>query len=209
MSPAASARVFVVDDDPEVRAAMQRLLKTVGLHAEVFASAKDFLQRSMPQGPSCLILDVRLPGTSGLDVQSKLIAAGIHLPIIFITAHADVPLAVRAMKSGAVEFLTKPVRGQDLLDAVEHALQRGEATRQEQSDAAALLERYATLTKREREVMGLLVCGMQAKIIASKLGMSEVTVAVHRGRLMRKMRAGSPVELGRMGEKLKLPQDNS
>jgi FixJ family two-component response regulator len=209
MSSTASASVFVVDDDAEVRAAMQRLLKTVGLHAEAFASAKDFLQRSMPQGPSCLILDVRLPGMSGLDMQRKLVAAGINLPIIFITAHADVPLAVRAMKSGAVEFLTKPVRGQDLLDAVEQALRRDEATRQEQRDVAALQERYTTLTKREREVMGLLVCGMQAKIIASKLGMSEVTVAVHRGRLMRKMRAGSPVELGRMGEKLKLPRDNS
>jgi FixJ family two-component response regulator len=209
MSSTASASVFVVDDDAEVRAAIQRLLKTVGLHAEAFASAKDFLQRSMPQGPSCLILDVRLPGMSGLDVQRKLAAAGINLPIIFITAHADVPLAVRAMKSGAVEFLTKPVRGQDLLDAVEQALQRDEVTRQEQRDVAALQERYTTLTKREREVMGLLVCGMQAKTIASKLGMSEVTVAVHRGRVMRKMRAGSPVELGRMGEKLKLPRDNS
>jgi FixJ family two-component response regulator len=209
MSSTVSASVFIVDDDAEVRAAMQRLLKTVGLHAEAFASAKDFLQRSMPQGPSCLILDVRLPGMSGLDVQRKLLAAGINLPIIFITAHADVPLAVRAMKSGAVEFLTKPVRGQDLLDAVEQALQRDEVTRQEQRDVAALQERYTTLTKREREVMGLLVCGMQAKTIASKLGMSEVTVAVHRGRVMRKMRAGSPVELGRMGEKLKLPRDNS
>jgi FixJ family two-component response regulator len=201
--------VFVVDDDAEVRAAMQRLLKTVGLHAEAFASAKDFLQRSKPQGPSCLILDVRLPGMSGLDVQRKLVSAGINLPIIFITAHADVPLAVRAMKSGAVEFLTKPVRGQDLLDAVEQALQRDEVMRQEQSDVAALQERYTSLTKREREVMGLLVCGMQAKTIASNLGMSEVTVAVHRGRVMRKMRAGSPVELGRIGEKLKLPRDNS
>jgi FixJ family two-component response regulator len=209
MSSTASASVFVVDDDAEVRAAMQRLLKTVGLHAEAFASAKDFLQRSMPQGPSCLILDVRLPGMSGLDAQRKLVAAGINLPIIFITAHADVPLAVRAMKSGAVEFLTKPVRGQDLLDAVEQALQRDEVMRQEQKDVASLQERYATLTKREREVMGLLVSGMQAKIVASKLGMSEVTVAVHRGRLMRKMRAGSPVELGRMGEKLKLSRDNS
>lgn len=209
MSSTVSASVFIVDDDAEVRAAMQRLLKTVGLHAEAFASAKDFLQRSMPQGPSCLILDVRLPGMSGLDVQRKLLAAGINLPIIFITAHADVPLAVRAMKSGAVEFLTKPVRGQDLLDAVEQALQRDEVTRQEQRDVAALQERYTTLTKREREVMGLVVCGMQAKTIASKLGMSEVTVAVHRGRVMRKMRAGSPVELGRMGEKLKLPRDNS
>ena len=209
MSSTASASVFVVDDDAEVRAAMQRLLKTVGLHAEAFASAKDFLQRSMPQGPSCLILDVRLPGMSGFDVQRKLVAAGINLPIIFITAHADVPLAVRAMKSGAVEFLTKPVRGQDLLDAVEQALQRDELMRQEQRDVAALQERYTTLTKREREVMGLLVCGMQAKTIASKLGTSEVTVAVHRGRVMRKMRAGSPVELGRMGEKLKLPRDNS
>ena len=209
MSSTASASVFVVDDDAEVRAAMQRLLKTVGLHAEAFASARDFLQRSKPQGPSCLILDVRLPGMSGLDVQRKLVSAGINLPIIFITAHADVPLAVRAMKSGAVEFLTKPVRGQDLLDAVEQALQRDEVMRQEQSDVAALQERYTSLTKREREVMGLLVCGMQAKTIASNLGMSEVTVAVHRGRVMRKMRAGSPVELGRMGEKLKLPRDNS
>lgn len=208
MSSTASATVFVVDDDAEVRAAMQRLLKTVGLHAEAFANARDFLQRSMPQGPSCLILDVRLPGMSGLDVQRKLVAAGVNLPVIFITAHADVPLAVRAMKSGAVEFLTKPVRGQDLLDAVEQALLRDEVTRQEQRDVAALQERYSTLTKREREVMGLLVCGMQAKNIASKLGMSEVTVAVHRGRLIRKMRAGSPVELGRMGEKLKLPRDN-
>jgi FixJ family two-component response regulator len=209
MSSTASASVFVVDDDAEVRAAMQRLLKTVGLHAEAFASARDFLQRSKPQGPSCLILDVRLPGMSGLDVQRKLVSAGINLPIIFITAHADVPLAVRAMKSGAVEFLTKPVRGQDLLDAVEQALQRDEVMRQEQSDVAALQERYTSLTKREREVMGLLVCGMQAKTIASNLGMSEVTVAVHRGRVMRKMRAGSPVELGRIGEKLKLPRDNS
>ena len=209
MSSTASANVFVVDDDAEVRAAMQRLLKTVGLHAEGFASAKDFLERSMPQGPSCLILDVRLPGMSGFDVQRKLVAAGIDLPIIFITAHADVPLAVRAMKSGAVEFLTKPVRGQDLLDAVEQALRGHELMRLEQRDVASLQERYATLTKREREVMGLLVCGMQAKTIASKLGTSEVTVAVHRGRVMRKMRAGSPVELGRMGEKLKLPRDNS
>jgi FixJ family two-component response regulator len=209
MSSTASANVFVVDDDAEVRAAMQRLLKTVGLHAEGFASAKDFLERSMPQGPSCLILDVRLPGMSGFDVQRKLVAAGIDLPIIFITAHADVPLAVRAMKSGAVEFLTKPVRGQDLLDAVEQALRGHELMRLEQRDVASLQERYTTLTKREREVMGLLVCGMQAKTIASKLGTSEVTIAVHRGRVMRKMRAGSPVELGRMGEKLKLPRENS
>jgi FixJ family two-component response regulator len=209
MTSTPSANVFVVDDDAEVRAAMQRLLKTVGLHAEGFASAKDFLERSMPQGPSCLILDVRLPGMSGFDVQRKLVAAGIDLPIIFITAHADVPLAVRAMKSGAVEFLTKPVRGQDLLDAVEQALRGHELVRLEQRDVAALQERYTTLTKREREVMGLLVSGMQAKTIASKLGTSEVTVAVHRGRVMRKMRAGSPVELGRMGEKLKLPRENS
>ena len=209
MSSTASANVFVVDDDADVRTAMQRLLKTVGLQAEGFASAKDFLERSMPQGPSCLILDVRLPGMSGFDVQRKLVAAGIDLPIIFITAHADVPLAVRAMKSGAVEFLTKPVRGQDLLDAVEQALRGHELMRLEQRDVAALQERYTTLTKREREVMGLLVCGMQAKTIASKLGTSEVTIAVHRGRVMRKMRAGSPVELGRMGEKLKLPRENS
>jgi FixJ family two-component response regulator len=200
------ATVFVVDDDADVRAAMQRLLKTVGLHAEAFASAKDFLQRNVPQGPSCLILDIRLPGMSGLDVQQKLLEAGTRIPVIFITAHADVPLAVKAMKLGAVEFLTKPFRGQDLVDAVQQALVRDEATSQERSDVAALRERYSTLTAREREVMGLIVSGMHTKKVGSTLHLSEITVAVHRGRVMRKMHAGSPAELGRMAEKLKLPQ---
>jgi FixJ family two-component response regulator len=200
------ATVFVVDDDADVRAAMQRLLKTVGLHAEAFASAKDFLQRNVPQGPSCLILDIRLPGMSGLDVQQKLVEAGTRIPVIFITAHADVPLAVKAMKLGAVEFLTKPFRGQDLVDAVQQALVRDEATSQERSDVAALRERYSTLTAREREVMGLIVSGMHTKKVGSTLHLSEITVAVHRGRVMRKMHAGSPAELGRMAEKLKLPQ---
>jgi len=200
------ATVFVVDDDADVRAAMQRLLKTVGLHAEAFASAKDFLQRNVPQGPSCLILDIRLPGMSGFDVQQKLVEAGTRIPVIFITAHADVPLAVKAMKLGAVEFLTKPFRGQDLVDAVQQALVRDEATSQERSEVAALRERYSTLTAREREVMGLIVSGMHTKKVGSTLHLSEITVAVHRGRVMRKMHAGSPAELGRMAEKLKLPQ---
>lgn len=206
MNSPTPATVFVVDDDAEVRAAMQRLLKTVGLRAEAFAGAKDFLQRNLPQGPSCLILDIRLPGMSGIEVQQKLVEAGARIPVIFITGHADVPLAVKAMKSGAVEFLTKPFRGQDLVDAVQRALARDEATSQERSEVAALQERYGTLTKREREVMGLIVSGMHTKMVGSTLCMSAITVAVHRGRVMRKMHAGSPVELGRMAEKLKLPQ---
>jgi FixJ family two-component response regulator len=205
MSSSVSATVFIIDDDSEMRAAMQRLLKTVGLHAEAFGSAKDFLQRNLPEGPSCLILDIRLPGMSGLDVQRKLVQAGSRIPVIFITAHADVPMAVKAMKSGAVEFLSKPIRGQDLVDAVQQALARYEATGQQRSDIAALQERYGTLTAREREVMGLIVSGMQTKNVASMLGMSEITVAVHRGRVMRKMHAASAVELGRMAERLKLP----
>jgi FixJ family two-component response regulator len=199
------ATVFVVDDDEDVRAAMQRLLRTVGLHAEAFASAKDFLERHLPQGPSCLILDIRLPGMSGLDVQKRLVETGTKIPVIFITAHADVPLAVTAMKSGAVEFLTKPFRGQDLVDAVQQALARDESTSQERSDVVALQERHSTLTAREREVMGLIASGMHTKKVGAVLRMSEITVAVHRGRIMRKMHAGSPAELGRMAEKLKLP----
>jgi FixJ family two-component response regulator len=205
MSSTAPATVFVIDDDEEVRASIQRLLKTVGLHGEVFASAQDFLQRRMPENPSCLILDVRLPGMSGLEVQRKLIAVGTSIPIIFITAHADVDIAVRAMKLGAVEFLTKPYRPQELVDAVQQALQRDEMIRRERSDVVALQQRYKTLTAREREVMELFVSGMPTKQIASKLGVSVVTAAVHRGNVMRKMQTGSPAELGRMAEKLNLP----
>jgi FixJ family two-component response regulator len=204
MSSPAPATVFVIDDDGDVRASIQRLLKTVGLRGEAFANAKDFLQWNMPEGPSCLILDIRLPGVSGLEVQRNLIDAGLSIPIIFISAHADVDMAVRAMKLGAVEFLTKPFRPQELVDAVQQALQRDEGIQQERRDISELQQRYKTLTAREREVMALFVSGMPTKQIASKLGLSEVTAAVHRGHVMQKMQAGSPAELGRMAEKLNL-----
>jgi len=204
MSSPASPTVFVIDDDVDVRASIQRLLRTVGLPGEAFASAQDFLRRDMPEGPSCLILDIRLPGMSGLEVQRKLIDAGLSIPIIFISAHADVDMAVRAMKLGAVEFLTKPFRPQELVDAVQSALQGDEASRRERSDISKLRQRYKTLTPREREVMALFVSGMTTKQIASRLGVSEVTAAVHRGHVVQKMQAGSPAELGRMAEKLNL-----
>jgi FixJ family two-component response regulator len=208
MSSPAHRTVFVIDDDPDIRAAMQRLLETVGLHAELFAAAQDFLQRKMPEVPSCLVLDLRLPGMSGLEVQRRLTEAGVKIPIIFITAHGDIPTSVRAMKSGAVEFLTKPFRDKDLLDAIEQALQRDERARQQQNEIAVLQERYRSLTAREREVMGLVVSGMQTKQIASKLGTREITASVHRGHVMHKMQAGSPAELGRMAEKLKISEES-
>jgi len=208
MSSPAHRTVFVIDDDPDIRAAMQRLLETVGLHAELFAAAQDFLQRKMPEAPSCLVLDLRLPGMSGLEVQRRLIEAGAMIPIIFITAHGDIPTSVRAMKSGAVEFLTKPFRDKDLLDAIEQALQRDEGARQQQNEIAVLQERYRSLTAREREVMGLVVSGMQTKQIAWTLGTREITASVHRGHVMHKMQAGSPAELGRMAEKLKISAES-
>jgi FixJ family two-component response regulator len=208
MNSADDATVFVIDDDGRMRAAMQRLLKSVGLHAEAFASPQEFLRRKLPDGPSCLILDVRLPGISGLDVQRKLSEAGVQIPVIFITGHGDIPMTVKAMKSGAVEFLTKPFRDQDLLDAIQQALQRENEIRQQRHEIQELQERYQTLTAREREVMGLLVSGMLTKQIASRLGTSEITAQVHRGQVMRKMHANSPAELGRMAEKLKLPATN-
>jgi FixJ family two-component response regulator len=208
VTSADDATVFVIDDDAGMRAATQRLLKSVGLRAETFATPQDFLRRKLPDGPSCLILDVRLPGMSGLDVQRKLTEAGVQIPVIFITGHADIPMTVKAMKSGAVEFLTKPFRDQDLLDAIQEALHRESETRQQQREIQELKERYQTLTAREREVMALLVSGMLTKQIASRLGTSEITAQVHRGQVMHKMHANSPAELGRMAEKLKLPATN-
>ena len=205
MSAADEAIVFIIDDDARMRAATERLLKSVGLHAEAFGTPQEFLQRTPPDNPSCLVLDVRLPGMSGLDVQRKLIDSGIHIPIIFISGHGDIPMTVKAMKSGAVEFLTKPFRDQDLLDAIHQALERENETRQQQHEIQKLKDRYETLTAREREVMGLLVSGMLTKQIASRLGTSEITAQVHRGQAMRKMQANSPAELGRIAEKLKIP----
>jgi FixJ family two-component response regulator len=197
--------VFIIDDDASMRAAIQGLVKTVGLRAESFATHHEFLRRKPSGGPSCLVLDVRLPEISGLDIQRKLADAGVKTPIIFITGHGDIPMSVRAMKSGAVEFLTKPFRDQDLLDAIQLALKRDDEAQHEQEQIADLQKRYSTLTAREREVMGLVVSGMRNKEIASELGTSEITVKVHRGQVMHKMAASSVGELGRMAEKLRLP----
>jgi FixJ family two-component response regulator len=205
MSSPDAPTVFIIDDDARMRAAIQRLLKSAGLHSESFATPEDFLRHKLPDGPNCLILDVRLPGMSGLDVQRRLNEAGVQTPVIFITGHGDIPMTVKAMKSGAVEFLTKPFRDQDLLDAIQQALERGAAVRQQQNELAELKERYERLTEREREVMTLVVSGMLTKQIASTLGISEITATVHRGQVMRKLQANSPAELGRMAERLKLP----
>src|SRR6202048_3799255 len=204
MKSAAVSTVYIIDDDHGMRQAVQDLVESVGLHAESFSTGEEFLRRQRSSEPSCLVLDVRLPQMSGLDFQRQLEEMGAQIPIIFITAHGDIPMSVKALKSGAVEFLTKPFRDQDLLDAIQQALERDRIAQQQQAEIHDLQDRYRALTAREQEVMILVVAGILNKQIASEIGASEATVKVHRGNVMHKMQAGSVVDLVRMADKLKL-----
>jgi FixJ family two-component response regulator len=199
------AVVFVVDDDPSMRTALEDLMSSVGLEVRAFAAPQEFLQSKPPDAPGCLVLDVRLPGMSGLTFQQELAKEGLTLPVIFITGHGDIPMSVRAMKAGAVEFLTKPFHDQDLLDAIHAAIERDRKRRREAVRVAELRERFATLTDRERQIMTLVAIGRPNKQIAAELSLSEMTVKVHRGQVMRKMRAGSLPELVRMADRLGEP----
>ena len=207
--PEANASVLIIDDDPEFRDLVVRLLRTVGLDTQQFSSVSDFLKADPSDGPTCLVLDVRLPGRSGLELQRELAAANRQLPIIFITAHADIPMTVQAMKGGAIEFLTKPFRDQELLDAIEAGLARDRARRESDKALGALRERFDTLSSREREIMFLVTAGRLNKQIASDIGITESTVKVHRTNLMRKMKARSLPELSRMADTLKLAPEKS
>jgi len=195
--------VFVVDDDPLIRDGLRSLIKSVGLHVETFGSSREFMERRPSDAPGCLVLDVRLPGLSGLDLQRELNESNFQIPIIFMTGHGDIPMSVRAMKNGAQEFLTKPVRGQDLLDAVQQAIARDRAARRERAEMADLRTRFDSLTPREREVLDLIVAGLLNKQIAGELNIEEVTIKTHRAHIMQKTQSESLAHLVRMNEKLK------
>src|ERR1700754_697245 len=205
--PAANSTVMVIDDDPDLRGSVGRLLRSLDINVQLFGSISDFLAANPPDGPTCLVLDVRLPGQSGLDLQRELVAANREIPIIFVTGHGDIPMSVQAMKRGAIEFLTKPFRDQELLDAIQLGLSRDRARRENDRDLAALRERFASLSPREREIVIQVARVRLSKQIAHEIGIAEATVKVHRSRAMQKMQAGSLPELGRMADKLKLVPD--
>ncbi|MHC2331703.1 FixJ family two-component response regulator [Bradyrhizobium sp. USDA 4454] len=205
----ADSTVLVIDDDPDLRASVGRLLRSLGIDVQLFASIPDFLKSNRPDGPTCLVLDIRMPGQSGLDLQRELAASNRDIPIIFVTGHGDIPMSVQAMKRGAIEFLTKPYRDQDLLDAIQLGLSRDRERRESEKDLVALRERFASLSPREREIVIQVARGRLSKQIAHDIGIAEATVKVHRSRAMQKMQAGSLPELGRMADKLKLVPDTT